>query len=140
MNESRGLWRGKRIDNDKFVEGDLMIIGCSEQRYFIANRLNGCAWAVDLSTLGECTGKRDRSGKFIFEGDVCKDEEHNIYLIIWHTEMYQWQCKVIQTDCVLARDCSFPLWQWENCKENNYRTLEVIGNIYDNPEWKGEVL
>lgn len=136
MDELRGIWRGKRIDEKIWVDGYLI---CPEVNgkfayigYLFATDDHGVNIApVDPSTLGECTGLRDKNGKPIFEGDICKDE-NSTYLIVWH--MHQWQCKVIHSDCVLALDCSFPLCQWDNCKENGYRTLEIIGNIHDNPE------
>lgn len=89
-------------------------------------------FTVYADTVGQYTGLRDKNGARIFEGDICKDESSSTYLIVWR--MHQWQCKVIHSDCVLVLDCSFPLWQWDNCKENGYRTLEIIGNIHDNPD------
>lgn len=84
-------------------------------------------------TLGQYTGLTDKNGNKIFEGDICSFlNNHNIYLIVWNR--HGWQCKKIGGDFSLTLGCSFPLWQWDNCKENGYRTLEVIGNIHDNPE------
>lgn len=147
MNENRGLWRGKTTPksngeafNNIWVEGDLIHSVDLCYIHPITNHVKVqvelgrfiVMHEVDPSTLGECTGLRDMNGKLIFEGDICKDESGSTYLIVWR--MHQWQCKVIHSDCVLALDCSFPLWQWDNCMENGYRTLEIIGNIHDNPE------
>ena len=82
---------------------------------------------ADAETLTEFTGLSDKNGKQIFEGDICTDG-HKRWIIHFH--FYGWQCKEIGTTWEL----SFPLWQWDNCKENGYRQLEVIGNIHDNPE------
>ncbi len=131
MDELRGIWRGKRTKNGEWVEGFYFETPVGESYIMTSRQETKFVFKVIPQTLGECTGLRDKNGKPIFEGDICKDE-NSTYLIVWH--MHQWQCKVIHSDCVLALDCSFPLWQWDNCKENGYRTLEIIGNIHDNPE------
>ena len=147
MDELRGIWRGKRINNKErngeWVEGFLYPVKYTGfdfsggTDYYIDTYPTGAGrqhTQVDPSTLGECTGLRDKNGKPIFEGDICKDE-NSTYLIVWH--MRQWQCEVIHSNCVLVLDCSFPLWQWDNCRKNGCRTLEIIGNIHDNPEMIG---
>lgn len=125
---------------DDFVLGLLMI---KDDRYFICistmgvsngSLINNCISSVVEvipETVGQYTGLTDKNGKKIFKGDICRDN-HNIYWIVWN--MHGWQCKTIGGKFVLTLGCRFPLWQWDNCKENGYRSLEVIGNIHDNPE------
>lgn len=142
MDEHRGIWRGKRVDNGELVQG---FYSCVTDNYTPKNIYNITTfrtldngeviltgtYEVAPSTLGECTGLHDKNSKLIFEGDICKDDNTgSVYVIIW--DKYQWECKTIKSDYVLILDCAFPLWQWDNCKENGYRTLEVIGNIHDN--------
>lgn len=137
MDNTRGIWRGKCVDNGEWVKGGLV---CDKyfdgsMGYFIFERNfnNSRSCTIDPSTLGEYTGLRDKNGKLIFEGDICKDKS-TTYLIIWNAGMYQWQCRVIQSDFALTRDCNFPLWQYNNCQQNGFRSLEIIGNIHDTPE------
>lgn len=78
------------------------------------------------------TELKDKKEKEIFEGDICQDDGGTVVQILW-SDHYQWGCKVIK-GCTLTKGLTFPLWHWDNCKENRYRQLEVIGNIYENPE------
>ena len=82
------------------------------------------------------TGKSDISGKEIYDKNIAKDEAGTVVQIIW-TDHHQWGCTVIKSKTVLSMGKTFPLWHWDNCEKNGYRQLEVIGNIYENPELKG---
>lgn len=86
---------------------------------------------TDRHILMQYTGLKDKNGKEIYEGDICKDET-TIIEILW-SNYYQWGCKIIEGG-TLGYGLTFPLWHWDNCKENAYRELEVIGTIYENPE------
>lgn len=140
------LFRAKRIDNGEWVEGCLLIDYVSGQ-YFIhsyGNSVNesdkvnqdGClkffAYEVDPETVCEYTGLNDENGRKIFEGDICKDGD-NIVRILWN-DKHQWGVEISNTDSALSKGLVFPLWQYDNCEENGYRILEVIGNIFGNPE------
>lgn len=55
MDETRGLWRGKRIDNKEWVEGYYFHqrkSGTDDRTHYIVT--NGGFVRVDPSTLGEC--------------------------------------------------------------------------------------
>lgn len=122
MNETRGLWRGKRFDNGEWVEGDLSRM--SEQLY-IAGK-DHWKFAVDPSTLGECTGLRDKNGRLIFEGDILKA----IWQHLGNTDTVIGIVKYNNAAFFLETDDNYLFFE-DNIFSDN---CDAIGNIHDNPE------
>ena len=73
---------------------------------------------VDPSTVGQYTGLKDKNGKNIFEGDI---------LSIWND----------RNDVVVFEDGAFIMEDTEIPMRFAIK-FEVIGNIYDNPEFMKE--
>ena len=85
------------------------------------------AFSVIPETIGQFTGLTDKNGKKIFEGDIAKMEEY------------------IGTIVFNKKTCGFEFWfnvivgaygekaTWARNLAQISR-LEVIGNVYDNPE------
>ena len=124
--ESRYLYRGKRIDNGKWVEGYLSYPFCTEKGnesyYFYAKDSLAFFWhcVVDASTICQCTGLKDKNGKLIWENDIVKCG-NKTELVGWDQNFASWRLpkrgwfyRHIYGDAYSSEDC------------------EVIGNIFDN--------
>lgn len=56
------IFRGKRLDNGEWVEGDLLRFDSSETNiHYYAQGVRRAAW-VDPSTVGQDTGLKDKIG------------------------------------------------------------------------------
>lgn len=124
-------FRGKRVDNGKWIYGDLRQPNTDKpllQYYglvFIYRHSDSSMFQVIPETVGQFTGLLDKNGKEIYEGDIClindiQFDEEESFAIEWEGEMatFVLSSKTITVtfDVVYARQ------------------LEIIGNIHDNPE------
>ena len=114
------------VDELHFPQGGIMVFdGCCYR-----------GWEGKDMVIMQYTGLKDKNGVKIYDGDLCEDESINNggYLEVVWNDKHCWGCKVHDKSHVLSNGLTFPLWQWDRCKENAFRQLTVIGNIYDNPE------
>lgn len=159
------LFRGKRLDNGEWVEGYYTELPCGSlgatifsnddelvcedtKSYIIkvftkqhTNYSNSnplqvieCEkYEVIPETVGQFTGLTDKNGKKIFEGDIVKgdlglgygdNENHIAYIEYQEDGMSFCLVEILEED-------------FGKCAEIS-DDLEVIGNIYDNPELLGE--
>lgn len=82
-------------------------------------------------TVGQYTGLTDKNGKRIFEGDICRFREWSKGDMCWIGKVhYEHQQFVISGDKNKECESPFTLVMSRFISEN----IEVIGNIYDNPE------
>lgn len=115
------LFRGKRIDNSKWVEGDLYHDWSAQQTcpaIQICTGLSRCF--VIPESIGQYTGLTDKNGKKIFEGDICKGynflhENRTIYEVGFDDGQFAL--------------CDESGTSWHHSHIDN---IEVIGNIHDN--------
>jgi uncharacterized phage protein (TIGR01671 family) len=116
------LFRGKRVDNDKWVEGFAVKWETWNNstetwtgHYGIVStgwcnmKPNDCLEVIP-ETVGQFTGLTDKNGVKIFEGDVLKGGIYLEYEVKWDHEEWGWNI----TEAAL----------------NFY----IIGNIHDSPE------
>ena len=122
--ENRYLFRGKRIDNNEWEYG----LPCYDEdgeieeiEVWSEDDIN--FYSVDPSTVCQCTGIKDKNGNLIWENDIvsycdCTKED---YVISWEQnkacfEYQQYSCSMMNFD------------ELSSCE------VEVIGNVFDNPE------
>ena len=122
------LFRGKRTDNGEWVYGNYYIaekLDKSGVEYFIIEiEAEGSQYYVIPETVGQYTGLEDKNGKKIFEGDILKFTDadgRDVYLNV----VFENGAFLIEEDGVINSD----LMPSYDCLG-----VEVIGNIYDNPE------
>lgn len=112
------LFRGQRLDNDEWAYGDLLhlpngdVVILSDKGYT----------KVKPATVGQFTGLTDKNGKKIFKGDIvkCLSLEYGYV----NKEVYYAEDRARFVLGSLGSDYDF----------EEYIKVEVIGNIYDNPE------
>lgn len=86
---------------------------------------DGSKWACDAKTLCQCTGLKDKNGKLIWENDIanCLTEECCGY-ICWNESEAGFYFNVLLEDGTYEEE---HIYDYVDC-------MEVIGNIFDNPE------
>lgn len=147
------LFRGKRLDSGEWVYGGYKYEKLGEYiaAIFIIESLTSGVFEnhrVDPKSVSEFTGLTDKNGKKIFEGDIVEfyffDKEHKNT----KTMQVEWRdsgfcMRELFRNYRLADDFSIideKIFTYRNDVRNGvYKTknvyfIEVIGNIYDNPE------
>lgn len=145
------LFKAKRIDNGEWVEGSLIDSGNHEQ-VFIYRHYDGASImpvrnlvyhrmvAVDSDTICQYTGLTDKNGNKIWENDILSvlligetDEQKENCIVRYGRKAENFRIELgfnlewTKTDYLR---CDIGFWT-----EN--REVEVIGNIFDNPELIG---
>lgn len=125
------LFRGKRKDNGEWVYGNYAVTDNNEKQHFIFQN-KAFEFEVDPETVGQYTGITDDNEKKIFEGDilgVTNDDPDYDYI----TKVYldcDTLCVDVQGQDYDCTSIGFAIEIWDDeCDQ-----VEIIGNIYDNPE------
>ena len=119
------LFRGKRVDNGEWVEGELLhdmkgrpwIYWTTPKElpvFFLRSAI------VKSETVGEYTGLTDKNGKKIFEGDILSDGD-DTYKVVFDEGVFRIENSHYTTGVYVAIHID--------------KIDEVIGNIHDNPEF-----
>lgn len=109
------LFRGKRVDNGEWVYGDLEHNGKNIPKWVDGEE-------VIPETVWQYTGLKDKNGNKIFEGDIIKGSWNTVFGVYFDEDYLQYR----------AKEKSGSHHEIDYYGES-YR-LEVIGNVYDNPE------
>ena len=115
------LSRGKRKDNDKWVEGYYVgeTKGYISHSIYDFNSLSGLDYKVNGLTVGRCTGMLDKNKKLIFEGDIIRIKKQKVGKVEWGE--YEWVLRYNDKSCYG--------FGWHDDSD-----ITIIGNIHDNPE------
>lgn len=119
------LFHGKEVDSGEWSEGSLWIhLG----KTYIMTAANVVGYEVDPETVGQYTGLTDKNGVKIFEGDIIQiPDDYDEY---GHNagEIYEiyFCCGGFRLKPKYSEERGY--WLADD------RTVEVIGNIHDNPE------
>lgn len=138
--QDRFKFRGKRLDNGQWYYGSYLYLHnapqykwdgdktqTKEDAYYIIDG-NDVNYEVDIETVGQCTGVKDKNKNFVYEGDIVKlfddiklnDKDYGIYEIRFMQEF-----------------CGFCLYSKNFVSDFgglHPTDIEVIGNKYENPE------
>lgn len=120
------LFKAKRIDNGEWVEGLVTIMW---GQYHIINPMDeNTAYPIDTDTICQYTGLTDKNGKRIWENDVVRKSDINA---LGYGRV---------RNCEVSFD-KLGYWLLTTEYGDGYwlgsfdaAQLEVIGNIFDNPE------
>lgn len=126
------LFKARRIDNGKWIEGYYQkkydLLGKRHLILYVDNYVRWECVEIDPETLCQFTGLYDKNGKKIWENDICDRKEK--YPEVVKMTNGDW---TLDYSYAIGRDygnsyCNLGFYV------NERKCVEVVGNIFDNPE------
>ena len=160
------LFKAKRVDNEEWVKGNLVWSDDADNEYraIIIPNINSNMFLhsnsddlgfenwhlVNLETLCQYTGLTDKNGKKIWENDITKlvlpDGEVRYFKVSFKKVIRKVLCHPDFDDEVAKVELNAICFEWNGyelfpCIDENgvsdISKMEVVGNIFDNPELLG---
>lgn len=97
--------------------------------------------SINIETIGQYTGLKDKNGKEVYEGDILRGDEYpfncdgvdNYFAeIVWADNVCGFYRITLKNPNSTVRGISNG--NWAQLDEDDIKSFEVIGNIYDNPK------
>ena len=139
--DDRYLFKAKRADNGEWVTGyyTKSIVNGSVFGY-IRESIFGTDIKIMLNTLCQYTGLKDKNGKLIWENDIVsfqfdnddcpfpnKDTKKRIGKVFFSDFRASWSIAMGKNG---SKSLNNDLWKYVQ----NGNRVEIVGNIFDNPE------
>ena len=116
------LFRGKRLDNEEWVEGGYWQNDTVTKTTKHIIDHDGNPHAVTPTTVGQYTGLTDKNGVKIFEGDVLRGKDKRFFRVDYNADIAGYVAHAVDggasTPCLNVGTMGY---------------YEVNGNIHDNP-------
>lgn len=140
--EDRYLFKAKRKDDGQWVKGTVLFHDVDAATIFNQHPADGSlqGFEVDTSTICQCTGLKDENGNLIWEGDIILFQRDNDDCPFPNKDTKKRLGKVFYKDFRTtfaigigkngSESLNDDLWKYVQ----NGNRVEVIGNIFDNPE------
>lgn len=127
--EDRYLFKAKRISDGEWVVGYIIRYGYTrKEKYYIVPSYASDLYCflIDKNTICQCTGLKDKNGNLIWENDIVR----TIYDGIEHIYQVIWDKSELDFKATNGKEFYKSNFEYLPCCEE----VEVIGNIFDNPE------
>lgn len=128
--EDRYLFKAKRIKDGQWVKG-YVVYSFTSVPFIITEYDHILAvvarYEVEPETICRYTGLKDKNDKLIWENDIVKDENGNLYRAFWQDNYYQFSWICIKST-KLPVGAKWNLWSIKSLE------IEVVGNVFDSLE------
>lgn len=134
----RYLYKAKRLDNGEWVQGyyvkgldmydkEVHLIFGPNTMFYSSGETDGW-YKVDPTTICQCTGLKDKNGKLIWENDICDRKEEYPEIVKYNNGDWTLDYSYLKGKESGYCYCNLGFYVLER------KCVEVIGNIFDNPE------